>query len=155
MVGSLALLMFVADFAQAQMIARARERRTERRDMRRGVVQTNANATTTMTTQPGTVVVPAEANVYSRLSYYPSDGLANTAQIRVIVPDAQARLMFDETATKQVGVDRLFTTPTLNPSGPNTYLIRATFVQNGKEVVQQRSVTVMPGRTYVLDFTRR
>jgi uncharacterized protein (TIGR03000 family) len=147
--GSLAVLFVAVDVAQAQLrdrIATARERRMERRDSRRGIV-----------TQ--TVVAPSvQASSTARLSYYPtpaSEGMADAARIRVILPDAQARVLFDDTATKQIGADRLFLTPALTAGAANKYLIRATFMQNGREVSLERDVTVAPGRTYVVDFTRR
>jgi uncharacterized protein (TIGR03000 family) len=81
--------------------------------------------------------------------------MADVARIRVILPDAQARVLFDDTATKQIGVDRLFLTPALTAKAANNYLIRATFMQGGREVTLERNVTVAPGRTYEVDFTRR
>jgi uncharacterized protein (TIGR03000 family) len=81
--------------------------------------------------------------------------MADAARIRVILPDAQARVLFDDTATKQIGVDRLFLTPPLTAKAANNYLIRATFMQGGREVTLERNVTVAPGRTYEVDFTRR
>src|SRR5436309_15006464 len=89
--GSLAFLV-VADAAQAQLRARLeanRERRIERRDMRRGVVVQDrvfADARSMM----GTSAV--------RVSYYNTpinEGPADAAQIRSLLPTADAKAMFD------------------------------------------------------------
>jgi uncharacterized protein (TIGR03000 family) len=147
LLGSLAVLFVAVDVAQAQLrIATARERRLERRDTRRGVVTRTAEAPS------------GQASSTARVSYYytpASEGMADAARIRVILPDAQARVLFDDTATKQIGVDRLFLTPPLTAKAANNYLIRATFMQGGREVTLERNVTVAPGRTYEVDFTRR
>jgi uncharacterized protein (TIGR03000 family) len=149
LLGSLAVLFVAVDVAQAQLrdrIATARERRLERRDARRGVL------TPTVAAQSG------QASSTVRVSNYftpASEGMADAARIRVILPDAQARVLFDDTATKQIGVDRLFLTPALTAKAANNYLIRATFMQGGREVTLERNVTVAPGRTYEVDFTRR
>jgi uncharacterized protein (TIGR03000 family) len=76
----------------------------------------------------------------------------DSAQIRVIVPDANARVWFDGTQTQQTGTDRLFHTPPLNASVSNSYRIRASWTQGGQEVTQERVVNVTPGGTAVADF---
>lgn len=77
----------------------------------------------------------------------------NSAGIRVIVPDPNAHVWFDGSATTQTGTDRLFNTPSLT-AGAHSYRIRATWTQNGREVSQERTVPVMAGRLSVADFTR-
>ncbi|HZZ82531.1 MAG TPA: TIGR03000 domain-containing protein, partial [Gemmataceae bacterium] len=76
------------------------------------------------------------------------------ANIRVIVPDANAQVWFDGTLTKQTGTDRLFSTPTLTNGSTGTYRVRASWMQNGKETIQERAVTVSPGQTYIVDFNQ-
>jgi uncharacterized protein (TIGR03000 family) len=149
LLGSLAVLFVAVDVAQAQLrgrIATTRERRLERRDARRGVL------TPTVAAQSG------QASSTVRVSNYytpASEGMADAARIRVILPDAQARVMFDDTATKQIGVDRLFLTPPLTAGAANNYRIRVTYMQGDREVPLERVISVLPGRTYELDFTRR
>lgn len=75
------------------------------------------------------------------------------ANIRVIVPDPGARVWFDDRLTSQTGNDRLFNTPSLTSSG--TYRIRAAWMEGGNEVTMERTATVSPGQTVVVDFTRR
>lgn len=76
---------------------------------------------------------------------------ANVAEVRVIVPDPQATVMFDGNATTQTGTDRLFNTPPL--AGTSQYHIRATWMQNGQPMSQERVVSVTPGHMAVVDFT--
>ncbi|MBI3823188.1 MAG: TIGR03000 domain-containing protein [Planctomycetes bacterium] len=101
---------------------------------------------------------------YPRTSYYyappvqyvepaPVQVVDDRAQIRVIVADPQARVWFDDRLTTQQGTDRLFSTPALTVSG--TYRIRAAWMQGGAEAMAERTVTVAPGQTIVVDFTRR
>jgi uncharacterized protein (TIGR03000 family) len=149
LLGSLAVLFVAVDVAQAQprdRIATARERRLERRDARRGVVTRTVEAPS------------GQGSSTVRVSNYytpTSEGMAEVARIRLILPDAQARVFFDGTATKQVGTDRLYYTPPLTAGAANNYLIRATFLQGDREVPLERVVAVAPGMTYVVDFTRR
>jgi uncharacterized protein (TIGR03000 family) len=75
-----------------------------------------------------------------------------SAQIRVIVPDPNARVWFDGNATQQTGTDRLFHTPPLNASVSNSYRIRASWMQGGQEMTQERVVNVTPGASAVADF---
>jgi hypothetical protein len=37
----------------------------------------------------------------------------------------------------------------------SSYRSQASFMQNGREVTQERVLNVAPGMTYVLDFTQR
>jgi uncharacterized protein (TIGR03000 family) len=100
-------------------------------------------------------------DTYPRRSYYyqpaveyvqPATVVTSQANIRVIVADPQARVWFDGAATSQTGTDRYFTTPSLTASG--TYRIRASWMQNGNETIQERVVNVSPGQSVIVDFTR-
>ena len=79
---------------------------------------------------------------------------ANAANIRVFVPDPQAKIWFDGSLTKQEGTDRLFHTPTLSAGGTYSYRIRAAWTQNGKEMIQEQVASVTVGQTTVVDFTK-
>jgi uncharacterized protein (TIGR03000 family) len=161
----LAVLGIAADSAQAQLFSRMAQRRQmwqERRDMRRGVVTTR--------TESGMVVNPrsTQGSVYTysgpgyttqSISYYYSPSgqpalAAATANIRVILPDAKAKVFVDGAATEQTGLDRLFVTPNLQPGNYN-YVLRVVYMLNGQELAHERTITVSPGRTTVLDLTRR
>ncbi len=79
---------------------------------------------------------------------------AASASIRVLVPDAEAKVWFDGTLTKSKGTDRLYYTPRLEPGSEYTYRIRAAWMVKGQEMIQEQVITVTPGRTTVADFTR-
>jgi len=84
----------------------------------------------------------------------PSQTVDNSARIRVILPDAQGRVWFDGNATLQTGRDRLFTTPPLSSGANYNYRIRASWMQGNQEMVQERTISVIPGQTAVVDFTQ-
>ena len=93
-----------------------------------------------------TYVQPSQAYVQ------PAPVADGSAQIRVLVPDPNARVWFDGNPTQQTGTDRSFHTPPLNPNVSNSYRIRASWMQGGQEVTQERVVNVTPGATAVADF---
>jgi uncharacterized protein (TIGR03000 family) len=76
------------------------------------------------------------------------------ANVRVIVPDPQARVWFDGSLTSQTGTDRLYHTPYLTVGSTYRYQIRASWAKDGREVSQERTVSVTPGQTTLVDFTR-
>jgi uncharacterized protein (TIGR03000 family) len=84
----------------------------------------------------------------------PSPIVADSAYIRVIVPDPQASVWFDGKLTAQSGADRLFTTPSLTMGSTYNYQIRAAWMQGRREVTKERTVSVTPGQTTFVDFTR-
>src|SRR5262249_21759674 len=131
---SVAILGVAVEGAQAQLRNRLsgwRESRLERRDARRGIVRndqtgmTGATTGTTITGQPrmtGGTVYTYKGEGYetrSSVSYYfnpnvqPGSNTAAPANVRVILPDAKARIFIDGVATEQSGLDRLFVTPNL------------------------------------------
>jgi uncharacterized protein (TIGR03000 family) len=76
------------------------------------------------------------------------------AQVKVLLSDASAKVWFDGSPTTSTGTERLYHTPDLAPGATNSYRIRASWVVNGKEMVQEQVVSVSPGRGSVVDFTR-
>lgn len=76
-------------------------------------------------------------------------------ELRVIVPDPNARVWVEDSLTQQRGTDRLFVSPPLEPGKSFTYNLRASWMENGREVSQERSVTVEAGRRAMVDFTAR
>jgi uncharacterized protein (TIGR03000 family) len=83
----------------------------------------------------------------------PADAPKN-AMIKVIVPTADAKVWFDGALTSSTGTERVYLTPDLSPDAKNSYRIRASWIANGKEVVQEHSVPVASGRGSLVDFTR-
>lgn len=98
------------------------------------------------------------SNAYPSESYYydplpeTQPVVDNSANIRVLLPDANAKVWFDGTLTQQTGTDRMFTTPPLDGSAANNYRVRATLLRNGQEVTEERVVAVAPGAQAVVDF---
>src|SRR5208283_2992909 len=95
-----------------------------------------------------------------RIAFYPSAGLVDgqqpipdapssqetpkNAQIKVLLPDPNAKVWFDGSPTSSTGTERIYHTPDLSPNVTNTYSIRATWLANGKEMTQERVVGVAP-----------
>ena len=111
-----------------------------------------------------TYVVPTYSYYYSPTpTYYyvptpayfqPTPAATATADIRVILLDPQAVVWFDDRLTSSTGTERLYHTPMLTNGGTYSYRIRATWMQVGHQVTQERVVAVTPGRTSVVDFTQ-
>jgi uncharacterized protein (TIGR03000 family) len=70
------------------------------------------------------------------------------------VPDPQARVWFDGNSTSQTGTDRLFHSPLLTIGSTYSYQIRASWMRDGREVTPERTVSVTPGQTTIVDFTQ-
>jgi uncharacterized protein (TIGR03000 family) len=87
-------------------------------------------------------------------TYVQPAAAADTAHIRVLVPDANARVWFDGALTQQSGTDRMFHTPSLTVGSTYNYRIRASWMQGNREMTQERTVSVTPGATAVADFTQ-
>lgn len=79
------------------------------------------------------------------------DSVANSASVEVIVPDPNAAVWFDGTATTQTGTERWFQTPAL--TGNASYTIRASWNDGGRMVTRDKTVVVSPGQPSVVNFT--
>lgn len=100
---------------------------------------------------PATPTVPASLSLPTATS---SQGVPypGTALINVTVPTTWARVSFDGHDSYTSGTHRTFSTPQL--SGAQSYAVSASWQQYGHPVVQQRSVTVLPGQTVDVNFAR-
>jgi len=74
----------------------------------------------------------------------------NVATITVLLPNADAQVWFDDTATIQRGKERSFSTPALQQGG--IYTIKAGWTEDGRPVEQQRQVQVQPGQSVTVNF---
>jgi uncharacterized protein (TIGR03000 family) len=91
------------------------------------------------------------SGIEARQSFYRgSDG--NGAMIRVMVPNPDAEIWFDNTPTKQRGIDRMFRSPPLDGNGRYSYTIKGKWMDNGRAIEQERSVQVQPGQPVMVDF---
>jgi uncharacterized protein (TIGR03000 family) len=74
------------------------------------------------------------------------------ARLRVYLPVPDAKLEIQGKMTERTGAIRLFESPPL-PVGKNyVYDIKATWSENGKTVVRERSAPVTAGQTTEIDF---
>jgi uncharacterized protein (TIGR03000 family) len=76
------------------------------------------------------------------------------AHIQVLLPDGDGEVWFDGRKTRQTGTTRLFASPQLEPGKTYSYQVSAAWHQNGKLVGDERSVSVAPGTTTIVDFSR-
>jgi len=84
--------------------------------------------------------------------YRGPDQLNNQAQVRVTVPDPNAQVWIDNTPTQQRGFERWFVSPPLESGKQYMYTIKATWMQDGREVTREKKVDVNAGRTAAADF---
>jgi uncharacterized protein (TIGR03000 family) len=86
-------------------------------------------------------------------SFYPSEAQDdNRAHIRVLVPDADARVSFDGSTTQQRGMERMFVTGALSSGSNYYYTVRATWNEGGREVTREKQVQLRPGQEVIVDF---
>ena len=96
-----------------------------------------------------TVAVGSVSRGY-RANYAPE--ISNVATIHVLVQDPNARVYFDDTQTAQTGAERMFTSPELDPAKTFTYAVKATWMENGKEMTRTQEVRVKGGHMTTIDF---
>jgi uncharacterized protein (TIGR03000 family) len=77
---------------------------------------------------------------------------ANRTIVRVHVR-ADAQVTFDKTAMTETGTDRSFVTPPLDPNQRYSYHITAKWMDNGRQVEEERTVRFTPGQTVNVDFS--
>jgi uncharacterized protein (TIGR03000 family) len=99
--------------------------------------------------------MPAYGDVGNSGYAYGSTAQDNTARVRVIVPP-DAKVWFNDRATKQAGGVREFETPALTPGRDFSYDVKAQWRDaNGKDVTQTRHVDVRANSGVTVDFTNR
>lgn len=84
-----------------------------------------------------------------RSAYGPAE---NRAMVRVTLPSADARVWFEDTLTKQEGRNRTFMTPELEPGHSYTYVVKAAWKRDGKEMTQEKEVRVRAGEETAVAF---
>jgi uncharacterized protein (TIGR03000 family) len=85
-------------------------------------------------------------------SFYSPAESPTQATIRILLPDPNGKVTFDDATTQQTGVDRLFTSPQLESNKTYTYTVRATCTVNGKEVTRTQDIKVQPGLVTLVTF---
>jgi uncharacterized protein (TIGR03000 family) len=73
--------------------------------------------------------------------------------IRVRVP-ADAQVWFENEKTTLTGAERYFDSPAVTPGKNYTYSIRASWMDNGREVSRTRKIPVHAGEKVTVDFLR-
>jgi uncharacterized protein (TIGR03000 family) len=76
---------------------------------------------------------------------------ANQVALNVRVP-AQAEVLVEGKKTEQTGMVRRFVSPPLTPGRTYTYNLKAKWTDNGREVVEARTLDVQAGDWLNVDF---
>ena len=85
-------------------------------------------------------------------SYYAGPGGRNDqVLLQTILPDPQARVWIQDQLMQQMGTERRYVSPPLE-EGTYTYTVRASWMENGREVSRERKVRVEPGQQYTVNF---
>ena len=80
--------------------------------------------------------------------------MGNTANIRVILPDPNAKLLVDDGPTTSTGGVRVLGTPELTPGQTFHYTLTATWQEGARTISEKRVIDVRAGATTTADFTR-
>lgn len=87
-----------------------------------------------------------------RRSFYEGpNGTDSRAQLRIRLPDANAKVWINDTLTRQEGAERTFISPILQP-GDYTYNVKASWMENGSEIVREKQAQVRPGQETLVSF---
>jgi uncharacterized protein (TIGR03000 family) len=79
----------------------------------------------------------------------------HAVQLRVLVPQDDAKLYIDSKLTKQKGGERLFQSPAIEPGHTYQYTVVAKWWPNNyTEIIRTRTIDVKAGRTATLDLRR-
>ena len=117
------------------------------------------------------VYAPSAGPVYTGPTYYgvtfdaaqapiphPSGGNrvppVNAAGIQLLVPDRFADFWFDGTKESSIGTDRYYVTPDLQGK-PRQYDVKVSWKRGGQTQTEERTITVHPGKTTVVDFSSK
>jgi uncharacterized protein (TIGR03000 family) len=75
-----------------------------------------------------------------------------TTTITVRVPSAEARVWVDDRETTSRGMSRTFQTPALGTGRQHSYQIKASWLENGREVTREKAVTFKAGEPVAVEF---
>ncbi len=78
----------------------------------------------------------------------------NHVRLEVVLPDPNAEVWVEGQKTTTTGRVRTFESPELQPNRSYTYNLRASWMQDGRPVTQDRQVQVVTGRSTTVDFTQ-
>jgi len=86
-------------------------------------------------------------------SFYPESD--RRAHIRVMVPNPQAQVWFDDTPMDQQGTERVYVTPDLREGVTHSYNIKAAWQQGGQEISRVKKVEFRAGDFVTVAFGSR
>lgn len=98
-------------------------------------------------------VVSVDGNQDRGISFYAGYPNQSNAELRVQLPDPNASLTIDGQPTMQRGVNRVFAVPPLTRDRTYSYALRATWMENGREVSRDKKVDFKPGESISVNFT--
>jgi uncharacterized protein (TIGR03000 family) len=88
-------------------------------------------------------------------SFYSPPSSNDRLSLRILVPAADARVWVDNTLTDRQGTDRSFVSPQLTPGQQYSYTVRASWMENGREVTRQKVLSFTPGQQLTINFGDR
>jgi len=96
----------------------------------------------------------AQSNVVPSQSFYSGPTPEpNKVLVHIRVPDPEATVWIENTATDQRGFDRVFLSPELESGKQYVYTVKAKWMENnGQERTQEKKVNVQPGRQAIVAF---
>src|SRR5260370_21018979 len=77
----------------------------------------------------------------------------DAAVIKIDLPDDSARVRIDDQAVTSAGKTRYFVTPELNKGKEYPYAIKVQWTKNGKQVTEERKITVEAGNNADVEIT--
>ena len=81
--------------------------------------------------------------------------MQQSVSVTVLVPAADAQVWFDNRATTQQGMERVFESPPLEPNQNFTYTIKARWTENGQAVNRERRVNVQAGQSVTVNLREK
>ncbi len=103
-------------------------------------------------TDPGWMTNSGESRINQASYDRPSE---NQIALRVNVPDARARVWIEGQPTRQMGTERVYLSPPLEPGKTYTYTVRAAWMANGREMTEEKKQEGQPGQEVAINFTDR
>lgn len=104
---------------------------------------------TVVTTAPITTGVRTYESFYSG----PGSTSADQATLRMILPMPDARVWIENQLMSTTGIERVITSPPLDRSKSYVYHIRASWIENGREMTRESQVGVRAGQSAFVNFT--
>jgi len=85
----------------------------------------------------------------TQASYMPDP---STIVLRVNVPDANANIWIENVQMSLQGFERTFVSPPVTTGKGYTYTVRASWMENGKEMSKEKTIDVQAGQEYTVSF---